>query len=238
MDNGQDNGSRRIVVQDDGLKRIVLKLMKDDPELRIENLNNIHPMIEALIALVRQQLTDPEIGTCFSQCEGKDGLKSVLVLDALLEEYKKSPEYSNNLKQSLLSGKSISEVIQTASLYISENRRIKDGNVIQRVGDSSDKHLLKAVKYLEPSEVYVKATDIPVLREKYKNMKRNWIRGLLVVSLGLTALLGYTAYNMQRARYSENMLKQMMIEKKSLQNNDDASNLDGLIYKKDGGYTR
>lgn len=189
--------------QDDGLTRIVLKLTKDEPELSVAGLSNIHPIYEAVIALLKQQLTDTEIATCFSKYDGKEGIKSVLLVDALLEEYKKIPAYTNNLKQMLLSGKPISEITTMAALYMSENKRVQDGQVIQRVGYSEDKYVMKALKMLSPSEVYVKGSEIDKLKVKAKKMQGNRIRGV-IAAIGLTALSCFACYEYgKRTAYNE-----------------------------------
>jgi hypothetical protein len=188
---------------DDELTRIVLKLTKDDPKMNVEGLNTIHPIHEAIIALLRQQLTDAEIATYFAKCDGKEGLKSVLLVDALLEEYKKTPSYNNNLKQLLLSGTSVNEITKMVALQISENRRLQDGKVIQRVGSSDDKYLMKALKMLSPKDVYVKGSDIDKLKVKAENMRRNKIVSV-IAAIGFTLLAGWTCYSLGKtSTYSE-----------------------------------
>ena len=110
--------------------RLVISMAEEKEEeapLHITGLENIHPLYEALIALLRQNLDDATIAGGFAR--SPESLRDVLVIDGLLPFLRQHQRKS--LEGLLSQGKPLKEVLEYGALLLAEERRIADGNVVR-----------------------------------------------------------------------------------------------------------
>jgi len=152
----------------DNLQEIVIKLTEQKSDLRIPGMQDIHPMYEALIALLRKQLKDDELVTAIND---EESLRRVLAADVFLENLPSNKR--DKLITSLKSGKSLKEIVDEAALALSEDKRTQDGNILYRADQQSpDKYFMKALTRANPYNIYLEKVELDLIKRKTANIKK------------------------------------------------------------------
>ncbi len=175
---------------DKDLIRIVIKNVEKKPNLRIQGGERIHPICEALIALLRQQFSDPELVKFITS---EQDLRKVLAADAIIDYVPENKR--SELKHKLMSNPTFDELVNMAALYIAENKRIQDGLVLRQASDETykDKYFMRALRKASPTKVYVERSEIQNVHEKARKMKKRGRCLGIVTTVGLLAL-GISGY--------------------------------------------
>ncbi|MFA6022661.1 MAG: hypothetical protein WC781_01085 [Candidatus Pacearchaeota archaeon] len=176
------------------LVRLVVSIGEKKKDLRIEGLNNVHPIYEATAALLQRHLQDSDIHARFVKDE--NSLREVIATEALLDYL--PDKYKQPLKNQMKTGSPLKEIVSLASLYISEDKRTQDGKPLNKVSSSdlSDKYFRKAITKSTLSEVYIQQSEMESLRTKAKELKQSAKSRLISYAVGgsvltLLALGGY-----------------------------------------------
>ncbi len=172
----------------------LVTLIKGLYEERSSNFSNeigyVHPIVEALVALLKRQLNDDEVEKRLVRAKNEGEVKRILIIDEFLG--KLNDHEKNEIENMMSSGKKLDEIIDYAALYIVENKRMQDGKVLHSVINSPvgiRRDILIALKKANPSEVYVTNAAIPRLEIDARKIKKKriarWISsGLLIAVLG------------------------------------------------------
>lgn len=174
------NKNKNQQINKNNLVEIVIGLGKKKDDLRIQGMQNIHPMYEALIALLRKQLKDDEIKDTIID---EKSLRTALVTDVFLEWVK--PSYQSNLKSLLKSGKPLKEIVDQAALQIAEGKRMQDGNILYRAdGQNPDKFFMKALKKAKPCYIYIEKAELDSIKKRKDEIKKkNKIKKIVLAAL-------------------------------------------------------
>lgn len=149
------------------IKEIVIKISEEKQDLRISGMGNIHPIYEALIALLRRQLKDDEI---VGFIKDEESLRQALAEDYFLEYIQ--PDKRTELINAVKSGKSLREIVDQTALILSENKRIKDGKVLYRADSSNNsRYFLKSLSAANPHNIYVETYELKRIEEKAKKVR-------------------------------------------------------------------
>ena len=180
--------------QNQDLEHIVIKIGEQKKVLRVEGLNNIHPIYEAVIALLRKNLQDKDI--CERFLKDENSLREILVADAILDRL--NSYQKNSLISLLKSGSSLKEIVDRAAIDIAEDKRAKDGKVLysaQNYANESN-YFMNALKYAPANSIYINSSEIPKIQEKARQIKKNRIMGFIAAGIASITLLfgGYLAW--------------------------------------------
>ncbi|MBU3913748.1 MAG: tetratricopeptide repeat protein [Nanoarchaeota archaeon] len=194
--------------------QIVIKVSENKSDLRISGMENIHPIYEALIALLRRHVPDTKIAQRFVKDE--NSLREFFATDTLLDILKK-PEQTRNLEEAFSSGKTLKEIAEMAALYISEGKLAKEGKVLHTVTEKSyrDPLFMKALKKAKPESVYVEGKEIERISQESSKMRKRRkygriITGILIAGLASTGYYGSKKY---QVKISENPVYPAQLEK-------------------------
>jgi hypothetical protein len=172
--------------EDNPILHLVIKIAEDGPlknkPLHISGLSNINPFHEALVALFRKNLTDPQIVEAYAKDE--ESLRKLLVIDAFFDNL--PPQKKQNLGGLLTTGKSLSEIIDRAALEVNEGKRAKDGKMLVSVATDYD-HLKHALRHAPASSVYIEHSEYGNIQKKAGKIRKRKI-------IFYTALAGLAAF--------------------------------------------
>ena len=181
----------------DDISRIVIKIGAKKTEdkkknLRVEGLNNIHPIYEAVIALYKKYLSDSYVFNRFKINEklNEDILRTVFATDALLD--KLSDSQRKQVEGMFVSGSSLDEIVDMAALQITEDKRTKDGKVLYSTSEHGgwDKYFMKSLSYSPPSCIYFQSSELDNIKSRaYIMRKKRKTRTIITASLGALLLL-------------------------------------------------
>jgi tetrahydromethanopterin S-methyltransferase subunit F len=163
----------------------------------VQGLSNIHPIYEALTALLKKNLADQQFVNRYAKDE--NSLRESIAADVLLEHVK--PKEKQHFMSLFQSGATLKDIVDGAALSIAENKRIKDGRILYLAADEaySEPYFMAALKNISPSMVYIDSSAIEDVREKAKRVKRRRklkiIGGIAAGAAGLILLAGaYVAH--------------------------------------------
>lgn len=188
---------------EDPVARIVLKIVEGRENLRVDGLENIHPMYEALIALLKRNLGDDEVVRRFAKDE--NSLKDVLVTESFLANLTSSN--ANEIRRLFNSGASLKDITERAALYISEGKRTQGGRALYQLSRQSGSDSLKKVLgKANLGNVYVEYSEIQELKGKAETRKKvlkysGIAAGVLTAAM---AVAGYFGYNKISSMIKEN----------------------------------
>ena len=155
----------------------------------------IHPIYEAVAALLIKSLDDEEAINRLLNPNG-ESLKSVLITDGILGRLKEDYQ-RGQLRQMLSSGNSLDNIIEQGALYLSENKRVCDGDILYRTDElprRRRKDLLKRIKKIikdEPRYIYIKKDLSDYLERNAKKFRRNRIiKYSIIWGITLSTLMG------------------------------------------------
>ncbi|MDD5192124.1 MAG: hypothetical protein PHH54_00895 [Candidatus Nanoarchaeia archaeon] len=132
----------------------------------------IHPIYEALTALLKEQVSDEEAKKRLIE-EGQRGIKSVIIADGFLEMITQANS-RNDIKNMLNSGRPLAEIIDRAALYIADDKRTKDGLVLIRSdSEKTDTCFRKALKKANPNLLYLEREELQKIKDRGEKMKKN-----------------------------------------------------------------
>lgn len=186
--------------------KIIINIGGSKPNLRVNGLDGIHPMYEALIALFRKNLSEQSVVTRFAKDENT--LRASIAADTLLDRL--SEVYQRNVRAEFEKGSPLDVIVDTVAIAIAENKRTKDGKLLYSASEEAGKnpYFLKALRKADPRDVYVAYDAIPEIRERAKWMKR---RGIAYKAISITAgilLTGLVLYGCYETRkYNQQMQK-------------------------------
>jgi len=175
---------------EENLDRIIIKLIEEKPNLRISGGEKLHPIYEAVLALLKQQFSDERI---MEIIESESDLRKVLALDSIVD-YIPSEKREQFMRETR-DVKDYAEILNKAALYIAENKRVSDGKVLHPVSEfEMQKYFLKAIKKANPNEIYLTESIVPKLEKKAEKIKRRKTRRIVFACI-LSSVLGLWAYN-------------------------------------------
>lgn len=176
--------------ENDDLVKIVLKMGEKKPTLRIEGMGSIHPIYEALIALLRRHLGDKEIAARFARNE--ESLREVLFTDIVMDQL--TPQNKEQLKTLLISGASLKEVVGRAAVYLSDGKKTQDNQILKNISAmSNNPYFMKSLKAVNPEKVYIETAEIERIEKRSNKKKKNRLTALISASIGIVLCAG-TAY--------------------------------------------
>lgn len=153
------------------LERIVIKIGEEKPNLRIKGGEKLHPIYEAVLALLKQHLSDEQI---VKRMNNESDLKKIIAIDSFIDiipEGKKA-EFIGKIN----SIKDYNEIFNWASLYIAENKRMQNGNALEPVSDfEMPKYILKAIKKAKPEHIFINRETGLNLEERAKKIRKRRI---------------------------------------------------------------
>ena len=127
------------------------------------NNSEIHPIYEAVVALLIKCVSDEEAKKRLLKGD-EESVKSILIVDKLLEVLKDNSQ-KQQLRTMLSSGQSLDAIIEKSALYLSEGKRTDGGDVLYRIDALQPKqrrYLIRKIRRIRrkyPLGVYIK-TDV------------------------------------------------------------------------------
>lgn len=179
----------------DEIINLIIRIAEEKEEnepLHVSGLESIHPMYEALIALLKQNLNDASIAQRFAK--NPDSLREVLVVDGMLPFLR--PEQKHSLEKLLTQGAPLKEIFERGSLLIAEDRRVMNGEIIRNAGQQGARgYFFKmALPSVSPQNLYLSADELNRVQTKATKFKKYAIRGALIGTAALM-LTGYYLYS-------------------------------------------
>ncbi|MFH1586137.1 MAG: hypothetical protein ABIB79_05200 [archaeon] len=173
----------------------------------------IHPIYEATAALLKNQLTDQEARKRLLDSKDADSIKSVLTIDYLLGTLKDN-SCKTKLRSMFNSGRSLTNLIEYASLCLSEDKRIENGNVLynlQTISKETKKNLVREIKKKNLSrDLYVRKDYVNSLERKavsFRNRRnfKKFLVGVLICSFITGGCYMFNNYELKRINKTENV---------------------------------
>ena len=184
-------------VRKEDIEEIIISIGNKKDDLRIKGMENIHPMYEALVALMKRQLKDEEIA---SMIYDEESLRLTLAADVFLERV--SSDKKEMIRDKIRRRKPIEEVIENAALCLSENKRIKDGELLYHLDlRDKDRYFKKALISEKPQSLYLSPDELNAIKKKKEKIKRNSLIIKVAGSLAAAGLL-YLSF-LGGVKYSE-----------------------------------
>ncbi len=210
---------------EENLIRIIVKEIEEKPQLTIRGGETLNPIVEALFAVFREQLTDEEI---MKMVNSEKDIRKVLATDAIIDYIPQ--EKRDEFKRKISSLHNYNDIINMAALYLAESKRISNGEILKPVSDfEKQKYFLRALKKADPSEVYVKESSAENLEKRAGKIRNRGIRrkvfaGILLVAMGFGAYKIFSSIGKKEIPVSEI-------------NSDSASRLENRIIQSGTGYS-
>jgi len=174
---------------EEDLERIIIKLGDEKLNLRLNGGEKLHPIYEAVLALLKQHLTDEQI---VKRMNDESDLKKILAIDSLIDSIPEPKRQEFQKKINSISN--YNEILSLASLYLAENKRIYDGNSLIPVSDfKMQEYILRAIKKAEPENIFVNNKVIPDLEKRAKKIRKKMIRKTIALAV-LSATVGAGVY--------------------------------------------
>jgi len=155
----------------------------------------IHPIVEAIIALIKSQISDEEAIKRLLSSD-KESIKSIFVIDSILERLKED-EQKTQLRQMLSSGNSLDDITERGALYLSENKRTSEGDVLYRIDEIPERQRrdllgkIRKVRKNYPHGIYIKKDISSYLDRNAEKFRKNRIIKYSVIgTLTLGTLIG------------------------------------------------
>lgn len=166
------------------------KADKEGRDLHIEGMENVHPIHEAIAALLCQNLPQNAIVSRFNQ--DPRSLNAVLIANALYGAARNKDE----LMRKVTSGAPLEEIIAQAALEISEGKRIKDGVVLieHPSREFEDKYLIRAFREGYGNKLYISQSSLDNAKRKAKELKKETRTAYWVATGFLAAGLAVGGY--------------------------------------------
>lgn len=151
----------------------------------------VHPIYEALAALLKEQVSDKDAEKRLIE-EGEKGIKSVIIADGLLGML--SSCQREDIKSMFGSGKSLAEIINKASLYIADDKRAKDGFVLVRANSEKPNSCFrKALKKADVSLLYIETNELNKIKDRAEKIKKR-IPKKILACLAIASMLTFSGF--------------------------------------------
>lgn len=187
----------------DELSNILEEIGKKRPDLRIPHLEKIHPIYEALTALLRQHLPDDSIVRRYAKNE--QSLRAIIATDVLLDYLGK--KNSDNITKVLASGAPLNEIVERISLEIAEGKRVQEGKILVKITAEVEKdpYLEKKLKDINQSGIYIEKDKIPQFKEDVEKIKKiKKIKKFVYLVISCAALtIGFYNFNNLKTKINE-----------------------------------
>jgi len=152
----------------------------------------VAPIVEGYIKLTKEMITDEEAERRLVNLEdsGKDEIKTIIVVDGILKRLKNQHQ-RNEIKKLLNSKKSLDEITERAVVYLAENKRSHNGDVLYQLNalpQKTRRDFQRKIKKIRPNQVYINGQVSDYLKSNEKRFKRNRIIKYSIIgaiSLGL-----------------------------------------------------
>jgi hypothetical protein len=167
-------------------------LFVEKPSVLAGEMGDIHPIHEAVVALLKSQVSDSEAQQCLQRTE-KDAIKEIIVADVFMGRVR-NETWKNELRAMLREGKPLELLIDKAALYLSENKRVHEGDVLYRpslLPADTRRYVEKRTKGFvknHPNSIYIQKGVIDYVDANKRRFKRNKRIGYALIgaiSLGL-----------------------------------------------------
>lgn len=151
------------------LSETLRDLAVEKPTNFIGETGDVHPMYEALSALLKTQLTD-ETARKRLLMGKKDDLKAILLADYVVGSVSSAAQ-KNEIRKLLESGQSIDAIAERAAVYLAETKRSNEGDILQtlsglsRADQRNFRNNIKAIATTFPGRIYLKKEVIDHLRQ-------------------------------------------------------------------------
>lgn len=176
------------------MREIEVKKTANKGDLRLNGGEAISPMNEALVALLRQHLSDAEI---IKLAQEGTNLRQILAMDALFDSV---PQSKKNNLHSVCAKKGIQQSIETAALLIADNKLSRDGKILHCAatkydsGSGPEHYFMESLKYADPKSVYVDQSAVENLRKKCRLIKYKKTITSAIISCAITGAVLYGAF--------------------------------------------
>lgn len=174
------------------LERILIKIGEKKQNNQIPGLTNIHPIYEALAALLRKNMSEQDLYNIFVRDE--NSLRKILAAEALLDNVKS--QNKQQLIDLLKSGASLHDLVNRAALDIAEDKRTRDGKVLlnmPREAYDSFFYMPALAIFSNPRNIYAERENIDSVLKKYKSLRKFTLISILS-SLALVSGLVIGSY--------------------------------------------
>lgn len=179
----------------ENLLEIIEKLFLERSSNFYNETGKIHPIYEAVAALLTQLLDDEEAIKRLLSSD-KESLKSVIITDGILGRLKED-EQKRQLRQMLSSESSLDDIIERGALYLSETKRTSEGDILYRIDKIPERQRrdllgeIKRVRKNYPDCIYIKKDILNYLDRNTKKFRRNKIiKYFIIGTLALGTLIG------------------------------------------------
>lgn len=156
----------------------------------------IHPIVEATVALVKNQITDSvAINYLTGEIEDKE-IRAILAIDYILASLKEE-DSKKNIRSMLDQRKSLDNILEHSALYLSKDKALKDNNIyvnMKKTPLKIRKYIAKKIRRNNPhfEEVYIKKSSISELEKEMKLYRTSQIRKNILLG-GVAAIVIFSS---------------------------------------------
>lgn len=178
---------------DNELAGIVIKIGEKRKSLQIKGLGFVHPMHEALIALLRNYLGDGSIVQRYVKDE--QALRNIIATDAMMDNVPSGERAG--IERALADNQPLERIVELASLAIVGNKRLIGGRLMVPLSQKSElnenKYTLKSLGEISLDNVYVPESEVEKVVKGNEHRKKVRKGYLIAGAIGI-GLLGLGAY--------------------------------------------
>jgi hypothetical protein len=173
---------------EDDLVRIVVKIGEKKKDLRVKGLSNVHPIYEALTALLKQNISDSSIVSRYLKDE--NSLREIIAADALIDYI--GPRRKQNLKPLLESGAGLKEIVESAALNIAENKRTVNGEILSPLSEVENevlKDFYGNARSLDSNQLYISNSALGYLKGNSNKFREKKMAKYSILSAAAAVLI-------------------------------------------------